>query len=149
MVRPLVRADRLALEAALASLSDRSRYARFMSPRRSLPAEEIEFLLAGDGRDHVALAAWTGGRMVAEARLIRTAAGAGEIALAVIDPLQRRGIGTLLIDRLLQAGRDRGLARLIGHVLVDNQPMLRLLRKLGAKIGLPSLGVYTTELAIA
>src|SRR3954452_23563225 len=111
LVRPLLRSDRPALEAALVKLSPSSRRARFMGHKSSFSEEDFDFLLGG-GSDHLALAAWAGGDLVAEARLVRSGGGAGEIALGVIDPLQRRGIGSLLIDRLRQAGRERGIERL-------------------------------------
>ncbi len=55
----------------------------------------------------------------------------GEFALVVSDAWQRRGIGRLLLELLIQVARDEKLGRLIGHILVGNREMQGLCRKLG------------------
>ena len=55
----------------------------------------------------------------------------GEFALLVRDDVQGEGIGTELLRRLIEAGRQVGLAALVGYVLRWNDPMLRVARALG------------------
>jgi acetyltransferase len=50
-----------------------------------------------------------------------------EIALLVGDAWQGQGIGSELLRQLIQIGRDKGLARIIGEVLPDNHVALRIL----------------------
>jgi acetyltransferase len=57
--------------------------------------------------------------------------GAAEFAVVVSDPNQGRGLGHHLMERLIAVARDRGVKRLTGLVLSDNQPMLDLLQNLG------------------
>jgi acetyltransferase len=54
-----------------------------------------------------------------------------EIALLVADQFQRQGLGTELLRRLIQIGRDEHLQRLTGDILVENQGMREICRKLG------------------
>jgi acetyltransferase len=52
----------------------------------------------------------------------------------VADPNQGRGLEHHLMERLIAVARDRGVKRLIGLVLIDNQTMLDLLKHLGFTI---------------
>jgi RimJ/RimL family protein N-acetyltransferase len=57
---------------------------------------------------------------------------AGELAVTVETPWQRHGVGTELVRRAVTLARNRGLERLVMTCLVENQPMRRILRRLGA-----------------
>ncbi len=54
-----------------------------------------------------------------------------EIALLVADQFQRQGLGTELLRRLIQVGRDEHLQRLSGDMLTENQGMQKICKKLG------------------
>ena len=51
----------------------------------------------------------------------------GEAALLLEDGYQGQGLGPLLLDEVLRAGTERGLARFRADVLGENHRMLRLL----------------------
>ena len=55
----------------------------------------------------------------------------GEFAILVRSDLHGRGLGTLLMRRIIALARLRGLRRIVGSVLRDNARMLTLLRELG------------------
>jgi len=57
----------------------------------------------------------------------------GEFAILVRSDLRRRGIGRLLLMRLIDYARSRGLARLSGHALRENEAMLGLCKTLGIR----------------
>ena len=66
------------------------------------------------------------------ARYVKDADRAGaEFALVVADAWQRRGVGTLLLETLLQHARAAGIERLHGITLATNQGMQDLARKFG------------------
>jgi len=67
------------------------------------------------------------------ARLSRRGAVPEEAELSVLvsDRFQRRGIGTLLLSRLLEIGRAEHLSRITAEILFDNRPMQRISKKLG------------------
>ena len=54
-----------------------------------------------------------------------------EFAILVRSDLHGRGLGKVLMRRIVAVARARGLARLVGSVLRDNARMLHLVRELG------------------
>lgn len=70
--------------------------------------------------------------MVGVARLIKIPGkNAGEVAVIVGDAYQRRGIGSVLVQRLIQFAKDEKLDVLTASFLAENQPIARLFRKEG------------------
>jgi acetyltransferase len=65
-------------------------------------------------------------------RLVKAHSGnSAEFSVLVTDQFQRRGLGTELLRRLIQVGHDEKLQRLTGSVLVENQGMQEVCKKLG------------------
>jgi GNAT superfamily N-acetyltransferase len=81
-----------------------------------------------------------GDRVVGEARCELTDDGQYEFGLAVQDEHQRRGLGSLLLERLREVARDRGVGSLRAVVRTDNGPMLRMLLMTGCAIVEPADG---------
>jgi acetyltransferase len=57
-----------------------------------------------------------------------------EFALLVIDHFQGQGLGTELLRRLMQVGRDEHLQCLMGEILLENQGMQEICKKLGFRL---------------
>jgi len=57
-----------------------------------------------------------------------------EFSVLVSDAYQRRGVGTLLLEKLLEVGRAEGLRRITADILFDNYPMQRISRGLGFEL---------------
>ncbi len=57
-----------------------------------------------------------------------------EFGLLVADPFQHRGLGTELLSRLLQVGRDEKLSRISADILPGNVEMQRLCEKFGFRL---------------
>ncbi|MFS0513718.1 bifunctional acetate--CoA ligase family protein/GNAT family N-acetyltransferase [Nostoc sp. UIC 10607] len=57
-----------------------------------------------------------------------------EFAIVVCDRSQCQGIGTELLQRLLQVSRDEQLKRITADILVDNYAMQKVCEKLGFRI---------------
>src|SRR4051812_34365911 len=90
-LRSIKPSDVAALQALFAELSTESRYLRFHAHVSELSPNLWESLACVDGRDHVAIAAWCGVRIVGVARFIRLARGdMAEIAFVVSDDLQQQ-----------------------------------------------------------
>ena len=67
----------------------------------------------------------------------------GEIAVAVGDPWQGKGVGAALMQHLIAIARERGFETLWGIVLAENTHMLALARRVGAQVSLiPGTGQY-------
>jgi len=130
-------ADREKLLAGFARLSDESRYARFFTAMPRLPDATLDRLLHTDGWNHLAIGAEADdGLAQAEgygiARFIRLeeAPDVAEAAVVVVDHMQRRGLGKLLLSRLAAAAHERGITRFRAEILRTNQPMISLLHEL-------------------
>jgi acetyltransferase len=54
-----------------------------------------------------------------------------EVSVLVSDRFQRRGIGTLLLNRILEVGRAEDLNRITAEILFDNHTMQHISRELG------------------
>ena len=57
-----------------------------------------------------------------------------EVALLVSDPFQGQGLGTALLEKLLEVGRAEGLRRITADILLENPPMQRILKRLGFRL---------------
>ena len=57
-----------------------------------------------------------------------------EFALLVSDRFQGRGLGTALLDRLVQIGRDEKINRISGDILPENAEMKHICAKLGFRL---------------
>ena len=137
MLRP---EDREAFLAGFERLSPESRYFRFFTPMPRMPKSVLDRLLHTDGIDHVALSAWrdaADGRTepIGVARFVRLAAGGdtAEAAIAVVDHMQARGVGRLLLANLCDAARERGIRRFRGEIMVRNKAVVALLHDIEAK----------------
>jgi acetyltransferase len=72
-------------------------------------------------------------RIVADARFDVIGDGDAEAALLLRDDVTNRGLGTLLLDRLLEMAAGLGLRRLLLDILPENRAMLALARRVGAQ----------------
>ena len=54
--------------------------------------------------------------------------------MVISDAWQNRGLGTELLRRLVQIGRDENLDRVTANILPDNLEMQRVCEKLGFKL---------------
>jgi len=130
--------DRAKLVAGFARLSEESRYRRFFTAMPGLPEKVLDRLLATDGWNHVAIGAEaaSGDPETAEgygiARFLRLdeTPEVAEAAIVVVDHMQRRGLGKLLLSALVAAARERGITRFRGEVLRTNDAVIALVRVL-------------------
>ena len=77
----------------------------------------------------------SGAEILGVARLGRTHARNGaEFAVVVADRWQRRGLGTLLLGKLLEVGRDERVTRMGAVVAADNPGLRRLCENLGFRL---------------
>ena len=135
LIRPIRPDDREELAAGVRRLSPESRYRRFFTPTNELSASELSYLTDVDHHDHEALVALepASGHGIGVARFVRSADDpeVAEVAVAVADSWQNRGVATALLGRLTQRAREEGVRRFSAEILADNRPMLELIDELG------------------
>jgi RimJ/RimL family protein N-acetyltransferase len=134
-IRSLRPDDRAELVAAVGRTSAESFYRRFFGARHEFTEREIDFFLNIDFVDHVALVAVVeeGGRptIVGGGRYVVVEPGTAEVAFAIVDEYQGRGIGAALLRHLAAIARRAGLRKLVAEVLSDNAPMLKVFERAG------------------
>jgi acetyltransferase len=128
-VRPLRHGEARTVMSVFARLSERSRRTRFNGAKPCLGRSELRKLATVDA-DRRALVAFVEGdpEPVAIARLVRNGERA-EVAFAVADDYQRRGIGSALVSQLLAEARADGVREITGLVGRDNSAAVALLRR--------------------
>jgi GNAT superfamily N-acetyltransferase len=131
-VRPIVPADADPLVALHGRLSADTIYRRYFGVRPHLSPVDVDRFTRVDGRARFALVAMRGSDLVAVARYEgRPGEPGAELAVVVDDALQHRGVGRLMLARLVDVAREAGLREMVADVLWGNAAMLNLLRTLG------------------
>jgi ribosomal protein S18 acetylase RimI-like enzyme len=137
-IRALRPEDRDLLLAAVGRTSAQSLYRRFFGVRRSFTEPEIGFFLNVDFINHVALVASLeeDGRQVVAGggRYVVVGPGTAEVAFAVVDQYQGRGLGAALMRHLAAIARKAGLKEFVAEVLPDNIAMLKVFEKSGLRL---------------
>ena len=141
IIRPIEPEDAEREQAFVRGLSPESRYFRFMNTLRELSPQMLERFTHPDAAREIALVALTGeGSSAQQIGVARCAlmpgSNASEFALVVADAFQGQGLGRLLMQALLTAAKARGLERIEGLVLNNNQRMLALMHSLGFETSL-------------
>ena len=132
-LRPPGPADREALVAFFTRLSDRSRYLRFHGVRRVDGDLVTSFL--DEGPNAGALIGTLEGRIVALGSFVRLRGGdAAEMAFAVSDEEQGRGIGTRLLEQLAIRARRAGIERFVADVMAENRQALAVFADAGFEV---------------
>ena len=132
-LRPPTHADGEALLDFFSRLSPESLYQRFHGSLRVTP-QLVETFLDPDWDDLGSLIGTLGddGRIVALAEYVRLRDPASaEVAFAVSDELQGRGIATRLLEQLAAEAAAHGIESFVAEVLAGNRPMLRVFEDAG------------------
>lgn len=131
-LRPVTPDDADALLAFHGRLSERTRYFRYFGPYPRMPRRDLERFSTVDHDSRVALIALLGDDIVAVGRFDRLGSGdSAEVAFVVEDDHQGRGLGSILLEHLAAAARERGLSRFVAEVLAENGQMVRIFRDAG------------------
>ena len=151
VVRELGADDRSLLKDAFEHLSAESRYKRFLAPITSLSDRELKYLTEIDHRDHEALIACAAdGTPLGVARYVRdpVRTGDAEVAVAVVDEWQGRGVATALLEELVVHALDHGVTTFTALCLIANDEVIELLSGLGEEAIKTSADSGTVELRI-
>jgi GNAT superfamily N-acetyltransferase len=136
-IRAIRRGDRERIVKAFRGLDRSSVYLRFFSQKKELEDEELRRVTECDGVSEVALVATVGSGdreiIVGLGEYARSGAAA-DIAFAVEEDFQRRGIASRLLQQLVDIGRANGIVRFEADVLAENTPMLAVLRNSGLRM---------------
>jgi RimJ/RimL family protein N-acetyltransferase len=133
-IRPVRAEDAAAIRCLFQGLSETSTWLRFFTVCPSLDrvvgwATEVD----NDRCLGLVAIAADSGQLIAHAGVERDPRqpDRAEFAVVIADPYQGRGLGRILLGRLVEAARQTGIRWLTGEVLANNQRMLNLLSHSG------------------
>jgi len=140
LLRPILPEDEPSLHEAFARLTPQEIRLRFFSAMRSMSHVMAARFTQIDYDRQMALVLTEPGiagaskiygvvRIHADPDLERA-----EFAILVWQELGGRGLGTLMMQRIIEHARHRGIGEVFGHVLRENARMLALCRELGFTI---------------
>jgi GNAT superfamily N-acetyltransferase len=116
-------------------LSPGSVYRRFFSAHPRLSAAEVERFTCVDYINRMAFIAEDGDRLVAVGRYDRSpGTSEAEVAFVVADQYQHHGIGTLLLERLADAGWRSGITTFVARTMMENREMLAVFVDSGFRV---------------
>lgn len=136
LLRPVKISDEPLLKDFFYSLSDESMYQRFISARRDIPHEMLQEFVAVDYFQKMVLVA------VMEDNGKESICGLGQygmnsdmymadIALVVKDDCQKMGVAGELLSYLTYLAKKQGILGFTAEVLVGNEPVFRLFKRMG------------------
>jgi acetyltransferase len=117
-------------------LSGQTRWLRFMTARPcsdEVVRTEVDRMVAGNSITLVVTEARGGSSaVVAVAELVYDhKSSTGEVGVVVMDDVQRKGIGSLLLRQQLRIAQELGLTQLHGYLFAENYAMRRLIQAFG------------------
>ncbi len=123
---PVLKTDRGFFERGLEELSLESKFSRFGQGVSSLSQHELDYLTDVDQRHHVAWGAAIGDEAAGAGRYIVDEDGGAEVAVTVLDSMQRRGVGRALFEALVAVARSDGVHEIYFEALADNEAVMGL-----------------------
>jgi acetyltransferase len=147
-VRPVHPNDAQMLQELVQHLTPESRYFRFVSSMTQLPPTMLaRFTLIDYDREMALVAVLKARSTAADGTVTVTERIIGvsryvtnpdssscEFALLVADDFSGKGLGSRLMESIMEVARDKGLATMDGLVLANNSGMLKLMRGLGFSV---------------
>jgi len=147
-IRPIQPDDAQMLQDLMHHLSAESRYFRFVSSISELPPTMLaRFTLIDYDREmalvavHKQRTAGADGEMSETERVVGVSRyitnpdqSSCEFSLVVADDFGGKGLGSRLMQSIMDVARDKGLAEIDGLVLANNPGMLKLMRSLGFEV---------------
>jgi acetyltransferase len=136
-IRPLRPGEDRPIRDLDSRLSLQTRYRRFFSPMPVLAESIVRLLSSVDYIRRLVLIAEavdanrSEGEIVAVCNYGAIDADSVEVGIVVQDGWQHQGVGTALLDKLLNAAEDRGFHRFVVHLLPENSVTRKLLRRFG------------------
>lgn len=153
LLRPVRPGDKPRFIEGLKLMSMESRYLRFFAPVAELSEKQLNFLTDVDQDRHVAWGAldpespeFPGFGVARYVRLDEEPSTA-EVAVAVIDRMHRRGLGSLLLALLYVIGLRSGLRVFRGTIAPANRFLIEWARGLDADVRY-SDGVYLVNVPL-
>jgi acyl-CoA hydrolase/GNAT superfamily N-acetyltransferase len=136
---PIQPKDEALLKELFYSHSEQTILQRYLGHIRHLSHEQVQKFVTLDYRNDFALVGTVPHegreRMICVGRYFRNPSGSdAEIAIAVHDDFQNRGIGIFLVHTLVKIARENGIQAFTATVRADNHAMMRVFHEAAGKL---------------
>ena len=135
-LRPIRPDDEQMMQEMFYNFSEQTKYLRYHAALKSMPHSKMQVFCTIDYDTEMALVGLYGEpgaeEVVGVARYMTDAEReTAEVAFAVQDSWQRKGLGTCFFERLVKIARERGVRTFHAYVLVENSGMLKIFHRSG------------------
>jgi acyl-CoA hydrolase/GNAT superfamily N-acetyltransferase len=156
LMRPIRLTDEAKMSRLFYSLSDSSVYKRWHHDLKQMPHRDILRMLDVDYTHNMAVVIETDPddeepKLIAVGRYhTDPATNYAEAAFEVRDDWQGRGLGTILLQHLIEIARENGVAGFTAEVLAENRPMQHVFHKSGLEVQSQlDSGVYSLTMSLS
>ena len=135
-IRAIVPEDAPLLQELFRRLSPESVFLRFLTRLKELSQTQAERLANVDYESKMALVAALGPDLIGVARYAMMEGerpGLAEAAVVVQDEYQSRGLGSLLLLRMVDYAREHGVEAFVASIHPSNERIMRFVRKSGLR----------------
>jgi len=130
--------DAAGVRRFLEGLSSETRRRRFLAATPAIPDGIVRHFTFFDPRERLVVAATSPlegtEAIVGLADVAHLSTGLAELAVVVADEHQGDGVGGLLTETIAWLAAQQGAAHLKAELLIENEPMLRLMERLGPTV---------------
>ncbi|GAA2007924.1 GNAT family N-acetyltransferase [Brevibacterium samyangense] len=133
-LRPIVPSDAEAIQEMHSKQSPESIYLRFFAPLPAIPKRDLDRFVHVDYHDRVAFVMTIGDEIIGIARYDRLDERSAEVAFNIADAHQGRGLGSIFLEHLAAAARERGISVFTAEVLPQNRSMLQVFAAAGYEV---------------
>ena len=151
-LRPLEPHDEDLVLEVFEQLGPRSRELRFLTAKPTLTRADLRRLTAVDHVDHEAMVAFSAdGHPVGVARLVRLRDDpeTADVAVAVVDAWQARGVGTKLASSLVARAKELCIRRFSVLMAHDNEGAVRLMHRVLGDVEQVDMDGDTAEFVVS
>ena len=130
LVRPIAPTDEEAYRTILETTTAEDRYCRFFHLVDHFDSEEVHRFVE-DRADTIGVIAFDGTVPLGAAHAVLLDEESAELAIVVARGTRHVGVGTALLDALIERVKARGLRRLVACALCENSAFVHLARHAG------------------
>jgi acyl-CoA hydrolase/RimJ/RimL family protein N-acetyltransferase len=136
--RPTKAVDGRLIQEYFYSMDEKDIQARFFGIRRSFFREDMEGMFQVDYIKNLSIVAVTGEvgfeEIIGLGEYALEQGTVAEVAFSISRQWQRRGIATVLLEKIAEAARENSLSGLMAYTHSNNKGMIKLFKKLPYKI---------------
>ena len=156
-IRAILPEDAARLQSFHQRLSSETIYLRYLEYHKVLTNEEAAHLCAVDYHNRMAFVAtrFEGDEefivgVIRYEKLGATGLQTAEVAILIDDAYQRRGLGSILLNRLVDYASSEGIHVFTASFLFENTGFMNLIRKSGLRMSLKAavVGVYEARILL-